>query len=291
MIRRSAGACVKSRHAGATGGQALIEFVVAALFFLVPLFLAIVVLAKFSDVQHTTQMAARYAAWERTVWYDDSGTTFDAINGSNRKSGDEIGREVGVRIINDHSLSTSVIKDSDRSATSFANGTDPMWRDNAGVSYMADYAQKSSAVERAGLSTDLTSSAVEKLGKLSIPGVTGTMAPPVPSDTFAVATIGFKQIAKNSTAYQTLWPSDGVWGGAWNGLDFSTTGAILSNTWSANGRDATRAMVAETVPMAKGLGKYAGEAVVLGMRPWVVTAPKAELGKIAPDVVPGDRLR
>lgn len=278
-------------HARRARGQALVEFVVVSLFFLLPLFLAIVALAKFSDVQHTTQMAARYSAWERTVWYDDSGTRFDAINGANQKSATEIAHEVGVRIVNDHSQAASVIKNGDRGAASFANGIDPMWRDNGGVAYMRRYEQESHALERTSLSSDVTSAAVHALAVLSIPGVTGSMAPPVPNDTFAVATVGFHDIAKDSTSYQRLWPSDGVWAGPWNGLDFNATGAILSNTWSANGSGATRAMVAETVPMAQGLGKVAGEAVVLGMRPWVLTAPEAELGKVAPDVVPGDRLR
>lgn len=272
-------------------GQAMVEFLVAALFFLLPLFLAIVVLAKFSDVQHTTQMAARYSAWERTVWYDDSGTKFDTINGSNQKTAAEIGHEIGVRIINDRSQAQTVIKDTDRAATTFANGIDPMWRDNANVAYMSRYEQQTSTLTRGSLSTDLTSKAVEALGALSIPGVTGSMAPPVPRDTFAVAEVSFKEIAKNSTAYQRLWPRDDVWKGPWNGLDFSATGAILSNTWYANGSGATTAMVKETVPMAKGMGHYAGEAVILGMRPWVLTAPESELGKVAPDVVPGDRLR
>ena len=272
-------------------GQAMVEFLVAALFFLLPLFLAIVVLAKFSDVQHTTQMAARYSAWERTVWYDDSGTKFDTINGSNQKTAAEIGHEIGVRIINDRSQATTVIKNTDRAATSFANGIDPMWRDNANVAYMDRYDQQTSAVTRTGLSTDLTSKAVETLGALSIPGVTGSMVPPVPRDTFAVADVSFKEIAKSSTAYQRLWPRDGVWAGPWNGLDFSATGAILSNTWYANGSESTKAMVQETVPMAQKMGEYAGDAALLFMQGWAQPAPKAELGKVAPDVIPGDRLR
>ncbi|MFL6708586.1 MAG: TadE/TadG family type IV pilus assembly protein [Massilia sp.] len=273
-------------------GQAMVEFIVAALFFLIPLFLAIVVLGKFVDVQHTTQMAGRYAAWERTVWYDDSGTAFDAINGSNQKSATEIGHEIGMRLINDRSQRTSVIKNTDRSATSFANGSDPLWRDNAHAAYLDRYEQQDSAVTRTGLSTDVTSAATEALGAFSIPGVTGSLAPPVPRDTFAVARVQFREVAKNSAAYQRLWPRDGVWGGQWNGLNFSATGAILSNTWYANGSGATKQMVEASVPMAQA-GVKGPLDVMIGatMIPWEPGAPRPELGKVAPDVVPGDRLR
>jgi len=51
---------------GLQGGQALTEFLVVALA-LIPLFLLIPVIAKYQDVAHATQMAARYAAFDATV--------------------------------------------------------------------------------------------------------------------------------------------------------------------------------------------------------------------------------
>lgn len=71
---------------GRQGGQAVAEFLVAAVLLLVPMFLAVAALGKFVDVQHVATMAARYGAWERTVWYDASGTDFNGINGPNQKS-------------------------------------------------------------------------------------------------------------------------------------------------------------------------------------------------------------
>jgi hypothetical protein len=269
----------------------MVEFIVAAMFFLIPLFFAIVVLGKFSDVQHTTQMAGRYGAWERTVWYDDSGTSFDVINGSNQKSAVEIGHEIGVRVINDGSSAVTVIKNTDRGATTFANGVDPMWHDNVNTPYLNRYQQQISAVTRTGLSTDLTSRAVEALGAVSIPGVTGSLVPPVPRDSFAVARVDFREVAKNSEAYQRLWPRAGVWVDQWNGVDFGATGAILSNTWYANGTQGTRAMVEATVPLSQGTARGAAAVVTTAMRAWEITPPKPDFGKVAPDVVPGDRLR
>lgn len=50
-------------------GQALVEFLVVALA-LMPLFLLIPMIAKYQDVSHATQMAARYAAFDATVRND-----------------------------------------------------------------------------------------------------------------------------------------------------------------------------------------------------------------------------
>lgn len=50
-------------------GQALTEFLVVALA-LVPLFLLVPLVAKYQDVAHATQMAARYAAFDATVRND-----------------------------------------------------------------------------------------------------------------------------------------------------------------------------------------------------------------------------
>jgi hypothetical protein len=50
-------------------GQALVEFLVVALA-LMPLFLLIPIIAKYQDVSHATQMAARYAAFDATLRND-----------------------------------------------------------------------------------------------------------------------------------------------------------------------------------------------------------------------------
>lgn len=281
-----------NRSPGRLRGQAMVEFVVAALFFLVPLFLAIVVLGKFSDVQHTTNMAARYAAWERTVWYDADGSKFATYNAPNQKTTAQIGNEIGVRLINDRSSAATVIKNTDRNATTFANGSDPMWRDNEGTRYLDDWAQKGQTIARQTPSTDIVGGAVRLIASLPLPSaVTGTIAPPVPNDTLAVAEVRFNRIARNSAAYQRLWPRSTVWADPWQGMDFAASGAILTNTWYANGSASTKSMVEEMVPMAKGLGDVVGVAANATRLAWAPLSPAVDLGKVAPDVVPPDRLR
>jgi hypothetical protein len=53
-------------------GQAATEFLITATFVLVPLLLLIPLLGRYIDIQHTAIQAARYEAWEYTVWYGDS---------------------------------------------------------------------------------------------------------------------------------------------------------------------------------------------------------------------------
>lgn len=249
-----------------------------------------VVIGKLTDVRHTANMAGRYAAWERTVWYDAGSTRFAQLNAPNRKSDSEIGNEIAVRILNDRSRTTTVIKQNDRNASTFANGIDPMWRDNANVAYLDRYEQLGSTITNSRPTNDIAGRAVGLLEAVSIPAVV-SVVPPLPTDTLAIANVRFGEIGKRSTAYQRLWPRDSVWREQWNGLNFTGKGAILSNTWGANGSSSTTAMVQEAVPMAKGLGNYAGNAAVLSMRAWNLNGPSADFGKVAPDVVPADRLR
>jgi len=52
-------------------GQAMTEIVISATYVLIPLFIAIPMLAKYIDIKQAAVQAARYEAWEYTVWYDD----------------------------------------------------------------------------------------------------------------------------------------------------------------------------------------------------------------------------
>jgi len=52
-------------------GQAATEFVIAAAFVLIPLFLIVPLLGKYIDIKHATIQQARFCAWEYTVWTGD----------------------------------------------------------------------------------------------------------------------------------------------------------------------------------------------------------------------------
>jgi hypothetical protein len=61
-----------SRFSKEQNGQALTEFVIAASFVLVPLFLLISIAGKNADIKYASIQAARYEAWEYTANYYDS---------------------------------------------------------------------------------------------------------------------------------------------------------------------------------------------------------------------------
>lgn len=68
----SRGRCKKVRFNKRSGqwGQATVEFLVAAAFVLIPMAVLAPMLGKYIDAKQKVEQAARYAAWERTVWYE-----------------------------------------------------------------------------------------------------------------------------------------------------------------------------------------------------------------------------
>lgn len=72
-------------------GQGMAEFAVAASFFLVPLIIGITWLARVESSRQHLNQAARYAAWERTVWYR-SGSDYIIKNDAS------VAREISKRV-------------------------------------------------------------------------------------------------------------------------------------------------------------------------------------------------
>ena len=60
-------------------GQAMTEFVVSVSFIFLSLFIAVPMFGKLMDLQSQTQQAARYVAWERTVWFDQGEATDESV--------------------------------------------------------------------------------------------------------------------------------------------------------------------------------------------------------------------
>lgn len=62
--------CRGNQLRDAQRGQAMTEFAIVAAAVLVPLFLVLPVLAKYSEINQTSVAMARYVAWERSVWHE-----------------------------------------------------------------------------------------------------------------------------------------------------------------------------------------------------------------------------
>lgn len=63
-------------------GQAVTEMVIMSAFVLIPLLLLIPLLGKYIDIQHAAIQAARYEAWEYTVWYGSTSERPSGYTGS-----------------------------------------------------------------------------------------------------------------------------------------------------------------------------------------------------------------
>jgi len=62
-------------------GQAMTEFVVSVSFVFLSLFVIVPMFGKIMDLQSQNQQAARYVAWERTVWFDQGEEPDESVIG------------------------------------------------------------------------------------------------------------------------------------------------------------------------------------------------------------------
>lgn len=272
-------------------GAAMIEFVVGATFFLVPLYLGIQAMGKFADVKYTADAAARYAAWERTVWYEETSSAFYANNRPNQKSDTAIKNEVALRLLNDRNGPLKY-KAQDKNGSAFVNGVDPLWEDTAGKAYLREFSQFQGSGGYSKPAKDFLGSAISLVNLISIPSFTGQLAPPVPNNTLASTNVKFTDVAKDSDVYKRLWSKKAGLPEDWVGVDVIGQAGILSNTWAANSKIGTQNMVTASVPTANGLGTAVEAGAKVLLTPWDLTVvPRLDLGKIGVDVVPPDRLK
>lgn len=110
-------------------GQAMTEFVIAAAFVLIPLFVIVPILGKYIDIKHASIQAARYEAWEYTVNYNDISqepSNFSGLSDSNKpiKSISQIQNESRRRFFSDTDL---LITSSDKNGLNVSD-INPLWR-------------------------------------------------------------------------------------------------------------------------------------------------------------------
>jgi hypothetical protein len=114
-------------------GSATVEVFVVSLV-AIPLLIAVPLLGKQLDAKHQTNMAARYAAWERTVW-SDSGSSWR--NAERSKSDADITMEINDRF---YGHRQAELVDVSRSRSEGIT-SDPIWRDRRAQSLLANAGQ------------------------------------------------------------------------------------------------------------------------------------------------------
>lgn len=249
-------------RARSSRGQALAEFITGATLFLIPVFLIIPLLGKYADMKGSVVQAARYNAWERTVWYGQTASG----------SGDWEGND----------KSESDIK-SDMATRFFMNPLNSeLWKDRAGSPMMASYSNlvvNNDSPSTADTVLDFVVTALDMIGDFRLE-TKGYYAGTATLNTAAITPIGQVMERAGTQTWEAL------------NLAVSDKSVILANGWSANGADHVKNQVKGLMP----LGFFDND--VFNVLRWamVVFTPEVvptvlEAAKVEPDEVPPDRLK
>ena len=272
-------------HAKQTG-QALVEFTIAAATVLLPLFLIIPLLGKYMDMKASAIQAARYAAWERTVWFGSSDWS------AATKTDVEIQREMQQRFFSD--TAAAKLQSSQSAMTGWGGtGPKPLWRDRGGnpmlANYDADVTNGTPRGQTPGTMDAILTPIVSVVNVVdSILGAKFELdMQSLYTTTVNVQTVQTAPIRQvlNNTSTSSGTPL------------FRMTNVLVANGWSANGPDNVKSQVEGLTPTS--VAQRDPLKTVLNVVQYVSTVFAPELmpdwlkfgGDIQPDIVPDDRVK
>lgn len=287
-------------------GQAMVELVIVAVFVLLPLFLAMPLIGKYLDVRTAAAESARYAAWERTVWYGGAAASSIGITipatmltpsftfggnswQANAKADDEIRNEIAVRLLS-NTRNADAFKSGDKGAAGFTNGSRDLWRTRDGSPMLASYDDVTDSIDNAD-APGLLNKVVKPVGILAAAFGPFTLETGAQYEAKVSITLRHHDLQRFLDAAPAA-----------NPLTFTETNVILANGWGAGGADSSS--YTSVMSQVKGLtptSLFDAELPIIGMTlediiHWTVGIPfpeihKLDLGKIEPDIVPEDRLK
>lgn len=239
------------------------EFVVTATLFLIPIFLIIPLLGKYADMKSSVIQAARFNAWERTVWYAGASSSSGNWPGNDRS-------EAAIR--------------NEMAARFFVNG---LWFDRAGAAMAGGSSNAITNDDPPGTLTSVFNFIFQALSYITSP--LGTFELELKGLYSGTATLSTAVI--NEIGVVTGNPGGLQTWGALN-LAITDTNVILANGWGANGSDhvkeQTRALTITSILDNPAIDAFRWMLAVAGF--WELAPTILELGKIVPDEVPPDRL-
>jgi hypothetical protein len=284
----------------AQSGQAMVEFLISMTMVMSVLLLAIVMLGKFNDIRNRTLMGSRYLAWERTVWSDSDpsknlasdpsttegwSSTYGGAALAANKLDSELKGELMQRLM---AHDGSPISSADLKQSQLPASLPAMWNDYGGNPLLASSsdiavstgvaADPASSLNGTALSQWSVSTAAggQYLAHLSLP--TSTMR----SGTLSVS------VGRNSDVLKRFWPKDDPLP-AFNGLTFSDTNVLITNSWTPDGSASNKALFSQAVPAAKvALVPSSG---YQSLRNYAPEISSLQFGVIQQDVVPASRLK
>lgn len=247
-------------------GQSLTEFIVLAAFAWIPLFFLIIYTGKWSFTQLRSIEAARYVAWERTVWQESppSGRDWLAV-----KSDDALRNEAALRFFGPNGSGlTHVSQGSGKTVDPILTRHDgqPLLRDLTNVKISTRKENISNGVSMKFLGTLLKMTRIP----LQMTGPT-------------VATVTVQLEGLPSYGYLPGNPFSA-------GPQFQAEAAVLTDAWTANGTGEEVRIVKTFMPSAYLDNGMTNVVKTLGG----VLFPelnRLEFGKINPEVQYGDRLQ
>jgi len=268
-------------------GQAMVEFLIAATLVLIPLFLTVPLLGKYMDLKATSIQAARYAAWERTVWFGHADWT------AAEKADLMIQREIQQRFFSD--TATVKLQSTDGNATGWGGtGPKPLWRDRAGnpmlVAYDSNVTQGVAKDDTPGLINDILDPVVSAISFVG--GILGA-AFVLDMDSQYTASVNV-QTVQTRPIKQVLHTTADT--GAVTPL-FSEKNVLIANGWSANGAAHVKKQTEGLTPTSFLQRSPISDVLTVIQYLAYVFAPELNPnhlklgGEIQPDVVPDDRLK
>ncbi|MEZ0232397.1 MAG: hypothetical protein ACAH12_06130 [Methylophilaceae bacterium] len=282
MKRSCLQATARPRRLRNQSGQAMTEFVIGTMLFLLPLFLILPMLGKYADVKAATAQSARYVAWERTVWF--GGDAASVTWPGNYKKDVKISNEAHTRVVE---FGRTLKSDTTANGTSgfTQSGARALWRNRDGSSMLRNYDDVATAPITNSNSPDSAAVVLDYITDVtSILGfdleTKGLYAGKV---SISVASLAISQGLGSKT--ESFNPGT---------LTFSDTNVILANGWSANGSGHVKSMTAGVAPLglldSNGITDVVNKLGCVAMALFAPEICSLELGKLAPDVVPPDRL-
>jgi hypothetical protein len=247
-----------SGNRSAAKGQALTEFVIGAVLFLIPLFLIIPLLGKYADIKASTIQAARYNAWERTVWYGQSASSTGDWEGNDK---------------NESTIKTEM-------AGKFL--TSELWYDRAGTAMLGGSGNSITNEDAPGTANTILGFAV------SVANAIGPFNIEMKGLYTGTATVN---IANTTSVISEVLGSGAGADPARLNLSITDKNVILANGWGANGAAHVKKQVQGLTPTSI-LGNPVLDAVRWILVPFTpeLVPTVLELGKIEVDQVPPDRL-
>lgn len=239
-------------------GQAMTEFIVGAVLFLVPLFMIIPLLGKYADMKASAIQAARYNAWERTVWYGQTSSSTGDWQ-ANDKSESTIRTEMAGKFL-----------------------TSALWHDRAGTAMLGGSANSIVNEDAPGTANTILGFAV------SVANAIGPFSLEMKGLYTGTATIN---IANTAPVISEVLGNGAGADPARLNLSITDKNVILANGWGANGAAHVKKQVQGLTPTSI-LSNPVLDAVRWILVPFTpeLVPTVLELGKIEVDQVPPDRL-